>query len=37
MVRIQLRPALFLVQANQALPSDAIILFDPRRSKISFL
>lgn len=37
MICIQLRPALLLVQANQSLPSGAIIIFDPRRSRISFL
>lgn len=37
MIHIQLRAALFLVQANQSLPSDAIIAFDPRRSEIGFL
>lgn len=37
MIRIQLQSALFLVQANEALPSDAIILLDPCRSKIGFL
>lgn len=37
MIGIQLQPALFLVQAYQSLPSCAIIVFEARRSEISFL
>lgn len=37
MIRIQLQPALFLVQTYQSLPSCAIIVFETRRSEISFL